>query len=343
MLGLSLIHLSPESTEILHELLPQYPLSFALTGLGVIIVLVIEQIVLMVAASRRKYASSKPSIKYSANTDKNLTSPVYRPDMDEHSEDCGFVSCEHTNQEDMKIKLLSHDHDHDHGHEHDHGHSGPCSSSCDVEQELPPSRYRTDNHSHEHHRHHGSKKLITDEDTHDHDLLALDDLAKADSMQDLVLAYALEMSTAIHSIIIGVNLGLLGDGEYNTISILLVALCFHQFVEGLGLGNVIENNKLSLGWSKIIVFIIVFSFTVSLGVLIGILTSSSQSTESEEAAKGAATAIASGSLLYTSLVEMVGKYFGHSHHLEDRPFQRMAMLGTFVLGFSMMALIGVWA
>lgn len=337
--------MSPEAAEILDELLPEYPLAFALTGLGVIIVLVIEQIVLMLASSRRKYSSTKPSSKYSGNTDKNLISPVFRPDSDEHNEDCGFVSCEHTKQEDIESKILNHDHDHDHdhGHQHDHGHSGPCSSSCAHEPESPPSRFRSDSHSHEHHSHPGSAKLIVGEDTHDHELLALDDLAKADTMQDLVLAYALEMSTAIHSIIIGVNLGLLGDGEYNTISILLVALCFHQFVEGLGLGNVIENNKLSLGWNKIIVFIVVFSLTVSLGVLIGILTSASQSTESEEGAKGAATAVASGSLLYTSLVEMVGKYFGHSHHLEGHPYQRMAMLSSFVFGFSIMALIGVWA
>lgn len=338
------IHLSPEANETLDELVPEYPLGFALTGLGIILVLVIEQAVLLTAASRKKKDHS--SLKYDVSPNsKDIATPVYRPDSDEHNEDCGFVSCEHTKPKpDSEACFMGHDHDHGHGHEHDHNnHAGPCSPNCEHEQELPASRFRTDSHSHEHHQHGSGKKLITNEDTHDHDLLALDDLANADTMQDLVLAYALEMSTAVHSIIIGVNLGLLGDGEYNTISVLLIALSFHQFVEGLGLGNVIENNKLSLGWNKIIVFIIVFSLTVSLGVLIGILTSASQSTDSEEGAKGAATAIASGSLLYTSLVEMVGKYFGHSHSLGDQRLQRIAMLSSFVLGFTCMAVIGIWA
>lgn len=292
----------------------------------------------MFAASRRK-TDSKGSNKYPpSSTAGNLTSPVFQPDV-EHNEDCGFVSCEHTSE----VPKVASSMDHDHRHQHENAHNGSCSSSCAHEQELPPSRFLTNSHSHEHHDHHDGKKLITTEDTHDHDMIALDGLANADTMQDLVLAYALEMSTAIHSVIIGVNLGLLTDGEYNTISILLIALCFHQFVEGLGLGNVIENNKVSLGWPKIVVFIAVFSFTVSIGVLIGILTSASQATDSEEGAKGAATAIASGSLLYTSLVEMVGKYFGHSHQLEERPLQRMAMLSSFVFGFLIMAVIGVWA
>ncbi len=339
----------PEASEVLDELVPEYPLGLTLTGLGIIIVLAIEQLVLMIA-SRRKAAANRSSKKYPVSTVNDLVIPVYRPDSDEHNEDCGFVSCEHTKAIDLKRDIeikqesFDHDHNHDHGHDHGHQHSGPCSSSCAHEQELPKSRIRTDSHSHEHHQHGGSgKRLIVDEGTHDHDMLALDGLANADTMQDLVLAYALELSTAIHSIIIGVNLGLLGDGEYNTISVLLVALCFHQFVEGLGLGNVIENNKESLGWNKIIIFIAIFSFTVSIGVLIGILTAASQSTESEEGAKGAATAIASGPRLYTSPVEMVGKYFGHNHELEERPYQRMTMLGGFICGFAAMAVIGIWA
>ena len=44
----------PEANEILEDVYPDYPLSFALTGLGVAIVLAIEQITLAVGAKTRE-------------------------------------------------------------------------------------------------------------------------------------------------------------------------------------------------------------------------------------------------------------------------------------------------
>lgn len=261
----------------------------------------------------------------------------------EHNEDCGFVQCTHTpstaaSNSSTTAKTTDaakraddyHNTDfYDHGHSH-HGHQQQNVHDHSQCGGSHPQSHSIDGHSHGH-------------DHADHEALAVEDLARAESLQDLVLAYALEMSTAVHSIIIGVNLGLLGlDSDYDKVSVLLVALCFHQFVEGLGVGNVIESNKKSLGTTKIVIFVTIFSFTVSLGVLIGILTASQGESESQLAAKGAATSLAAGSLLYTSLVEMTAKYF-EQPILNKQPCTRISMLFAFVVGFLFMAIIGVWA
>lgn len=369
MFGLSMIHLSPEATEVLNEIYPDYPIGFVLIAFGVFLVLYIEQVVLILFAK----SAATPFSKGEALNPKEVQMQKIDRDVeaghnkdDEHDEDCGFVSCAHTKHQFMREDNID-DHNHNHNHQettesshvHNHGHHGPCSSSCSSDsskKQRSSDRNMQHDHDHDHgHSHvhninpyHNHKSECSEHLDHahipcEHELMALADLAKAETLQDLILAYALELSTATHSIIIGVNLGLLGSNEYSTISVLLVALCFHQFIEGMGIGNVIDSNRKSLGRNKIIIFVLIFSLTVSLGVMIGILTSSQDPTDSEEVAKGAATAIASGCLLYTSLVEMVGKYFGHTKELESSSKSRIGMLISFSLGFAFMAIIGIWA
>lgn len=47
---------------------------------------------------------------------------------------------------------------------------------------------------------------------------------------DMLVAYIMEFSIAAHSIIIGVNLGLLGEDDISSIVALMIALGFHQLV-----------------------------------------------------------------------------------------------------------------
>ena len=48
------------------------------------------------------------------------------------------------------------------------------------------------------------------------------------SFKDIMTAYIMEFSIAAHSIIIGVNLGLLGEDDISSIVALMIALGFHQ-------------------------------------------------------------------------------------------------------------------
>lgn len=55
----------------------------------------------------------------------------------------------------------------------------------------------------------------------------------------------LEIGIVVHSVIIGISLGT--AGSIDTIKPLLVALSFHQFFEGMGLGGCISQ-VLQFGW-----------------------------------------------------------------------------------------------
>ena len=99
-------------------------------------------------------------------------------------------------------------------------------------------------------------------------------IAATDSLNVIVKAYMMEISIAIHSVIIGIALGgLVGKDEITTLIGFIIAICFHQFFEGVGLGTVIESARLQLGTTKIIIFILLFALTVPAGIVIGIVTS----------------------------------------------------------------------
>jgi zinc transporter 1/2/3 len=103
-------------------------------------------------------------------------------------------------------------------------------------------------------------------------------IAGTDSFAVIVKAYMMEISVAIHSVIIGIAVGSLGGPDnLAELQALLIAICFHQFFEGLGLGTVIEAARLHLGMKKVIIFAISFALTVPLGVMIGIVITDDQS------------------------------------------------------------------
>lgn len=183
----------------------------------------------------------------------------------------------------------------------------------------------------------------TSQHDHCHTSLQVQELLEANSLKDLISAYALEVSTAIHSIVIGFELGTLSS--YTTIAILLAVLCFHQFVEGLGVGSVIKTSQKQLGTSKVITFILVFSLTVPLGVLLGLLIkpiSGDEETTSQLLIEGIVTSVAAGSMVYISLVEMISEYFNNPE-IQGNISLRLYMLVLFFLGYASMNIIGIWA
>ena len=96
--------------------------------------------------------------------------------------------------------------------------------------------------------------------------------AGADSLNVIVKAYMMEISVAIHSVIIGITIGsMAGPEELSALRSFILAICFHQFFEGIGLGTVIESARIEMGMSKIIIFALTFALTVPIGIMIGIL------------------------------------------------------------------------
>lgn len=176
---------------------------------------------------------------------------------------------------------------------------------------------------------------------HDHGIAAFQDVMNAKTLKDLVNAYALEISTTVHSLVIGFNLGIMDDSDPAGITTLMSALAFHQFVEGIGMGSVINTSRGQLGLGKIFTFVAIFACTISVGVLIGIMAKSEEESDTQLVIEGSVTAIAAGSLMYISLTELVSSYF-NDPELEAQWFLKSLMLVFFSLGIGIMAVIGVW-
>ena len=171
----------------------------------------------------------------------------------------------------------------------------------------------------------------------------LDSLMEANGMRALITLYVMEMSISVHSIIIGVDMGMLsGRSQLPTLISLICAISFHQFVEGMGLGTILRSMRHATGNTKVVIFVLMFAMTTPIGIIIGICTSSLPQTNAQEAAKGVANSLAAGSLLFISLTEMVANYFT-SPDLIGRPEVKLKMLAVFALGVTFMAVIAIWA
>ncbi len=152
-----------------------------------------------------------------------------------------------------------------------------------------------------------------------------------------VKAVVLEVSVAVHSIIIGFGLGSLGEEDVGTIRVLMIALSFHQYFEGVSLGTAIcETN---LGAFTKTCFAVVFSLTFPVGLVLGIVTENNSTGSSVQ---GFANAVAAGSLIYSCLVEMVAETF-MEHSLRTKHHLKFSMIFSFSLGVAMLAGLAVWA
>jgi solute carrier family 39 (zinc transporter), member 1/2/3 len=163
----------------------------------------------------------------------------------------------------------------------------------------------------------------------------------------IVKAYMMELSVAIHSIIIGVDLGSQsGVDNLPVLQALMIAISFHQFFEGLGLGATLQEAKVQLGQMKLIVFAISFALTVSIGIVIGICLTLNEgeaaSTDQANYATGCLNALAAGILIYVSLVEMAAEDF-QAASIARKTALKAKMMFALMLGSLFMAILALWA
>lgn len=163
------------------------------------------------------------------------------------------------------------------------------------------------------------------------------------SKQQKISTYILELGILSHSIFIGIALGVTADNE---LWALLVAICFHQFFEGLGLGaRIAEIPFASL--VKPTVMVLFYTLTTPLGVLIGILIRNSYSSSSTSGLiiQGTFDAISAGILIYTGLVELMGRELSvtNDDFKSSSWSTRSLYLFSVYLGAAAMAIIGIWA
>ncbi|KAI8871395.1 ZIP zinc/iron transport family [Ramicandelaber brevisporus] len=159
-----------------------------------------------------------------------------------------------------------------------------------------------------------------------------------------ITTYVLELGIALHSVIIGVTLGVTGADEFKT---LLVAIVFHQGFEGFALGARIADIFLSpiMPLISALSNAVFFILTTPVGIAIGIGISSSYRPKSAASlvVQGVFDAISTGILIYTALVSLMAEEFATQEFASKSRIAKIMCFMALYLGAAAMAIIGIWA
>ncbi|KAF6996322.1 hypothetical protein CFC21_012669 [Triticum aestivum] len=169
---------------------------------------------------------------------------------------------------------------------------------------------------------------------------AASDDGGAQLIRQRVISQVLELGIIVHSVIIGMSLG--ASQSTSTIRPLVVALTFHQFFEGIGLGGCIVQAKFRL--KSVLLMALFFSLTTPVGVVIGIGISSVYDENSPNTLiiQGILSAAAAGILNYMALVDLLAEDFMNPRVQGNGRLQVIVNL-SLLLGTGLMSMLAIWA
>jgi len=158
--------------------------------------------------------------------------------------------------------------------------------------------------------------------------------------EETATAFLLEGGLAVHSIIIGIALGIADQGE---LAALIPALSFHQLFEGLAMGSQIA----AVGFKswKAILLALVYTVSAPVGVAIGIGIRSSYNANSASAilSQGILDALSGGIILYAGFVTMLAYEFASDfHEFQSSMAVRASMFLALWFGTGVLSFIGIW-
>ncbi|KAG6507007.1 hypothetical protein ZIOFF_032342 [Zingiber officinale] len=143
-----------------------------------------------------------------------------------------------------------------------------------------------------------------------------------------------------HSHAVGISLGV--SNSPSTLKPLLVALIFHQFLEGMGLGGCIAQARFKV--RSMLTMGLFFSLTTPAGVVIGIGISSvyNENSPSSLITQGILDSVAAGILIYMALVDLLAADFMNPKVQSNVKLQVMINFAL-LLGAGLMSLLAKWA
>ncbi|GAB2301175.1 ) transport protein [Dionaea muscipula] len=170
--------------------------------------------------------------------------------------------------------------------------------------------------------------------------LMLGDRKDSDLMKNRVVAQVLELGIVVHSVVIGLSMG--ASDNYCTIRPLVIAICFHQLFEGMGLGGCITQAEYEFKMKAIMVFF--FSVTTPGGIVLGILLQRIYDEDSPMAliVVGVLNAISAGLLIYMALVDLLAAEFKGPRLQRNIKLQSICYVVA-LLGSGLMSLMAKWA
>ncbi|KAI3768056.1 hypothetical protein L2E82_18487 [Cichorium intybus] len=155
-----------------------------------------------------------------------------------------------------------------------------------------------------------------------------------------IVSKVLELGIIVHSVIIGLSLG--ASESPKTIKPLVVALTFHQFFEGIGLGGCIFQAEFKS--LAVILMGAFFSLTTPIGIVIGILITNSYDENSSTAliVEGVLNSASAGILIYMALVDLLSPDFMNPRMQKNKMLQFGSNV-SLLLGAGLMSLLAKWA
>lgn len=151
----------------------------------------------------------------------------------------------------------------------------------------------------------------------------------------------LEFGVIFHSVVIGLNLGVVGD-EFSTLYPVLV---FHQSFEGLGIGARMSAipfpNKSWLPWLLCLAYGLTTPISIAIGL--GVRTTYEPESYTANVVSGVLDSISAGILLWTGLVELLARDFIFDPKRTKNNRRLILMVVYTLLGAGLMALLGKWA
>lgn len=164
-----------------------------------------------------------------------------------------------------------------------------------------------------------------------------------DVFKTLVNIYLLEFGIVFHSVFVGLSLAISGE-QFTT---LFVAISFHQFFEGLGLGSRFATAAWPEGLERMPWYLsAVYSVTTPVGIAVGLGVRHLYSENSPISLiiVGVFDGFCSGLLIYNSLIELLARDFFVDPVMRNCSNRRLAVaLTLFMVGAFLMALVGKWA
>lgn len=170
------------------------------------------------------------------------------------------------------------------------------------------------------------------------------DLSKLESIYQKILnCVVLECGIVLHSVFVGLSLTIAGD-DFVT---LYIAISFHQFFEGLGLGTRFATTQWPKGKRYVPwVMSLAYSLTTPCASGIGLIVRGSYPEGSRTAliTTGVFDAACAGILIYNSIAELMAFDFMYSGDFKNKSIKKLLIAFIYLtLGAFAMALIGKWA
>lgn len=178
---------------------------------------------------------------------------------------------------------------------------------------------------------------------HSHVLPSRDDVPLA---QRIVAAVCMEFGVTLHSVFVGLSLGVTEDKEAKT---LIIALVFHQMFEGLATGARLADAEFHISVEMIMAMIFSFSAPVGIAIGTGVVSASKSALSGTNYVMVQAifNSICGGILVYLAFSLMLVD-FPHDirrHCSRGQPYHVIKRIGLFAglwIGAGVMALIGKW-